>query len=273
MNDLISLGIYAFLSIGIGALLCILLTWKFKKPRWAGLVALVFFGGPVFLGLWTTYEAQRDERQFKEDVAYVKELCAKYGGDKIYRTVDNVEGVFQIKPKEPVTDAMWRDQYGMPDPWSRVLLESENPAIAVGPKSAEEGADGYWFLEQNIGLREGPPYLRRFSTSRYESGIEVNKLRSRYGYLTEDISTSEMRSRWIAGGRVQIIDLQTKDVLAERTGYFRALGSKYRDAWGGVMGTDHICPKTEHIGSFVRKVLKPTRGLPSQQQINSLKQD
>lgn len=50
------------------------------------------------------YSAYTEEQEYFADVAYLKELCSKYGGDKIYKTVDNVEGVFQMKARNPDGD-------------------------------------------------------------------------------------------------------------------------------------------------------------------------
>jgi len=187
---------------------------KFPAVVIAPVIALTFVG-PIAFYAYFFVNGKLDELQFQKDVVYVKELCTKFGGDKIYRTVDNVEGVFQSTYRSPVTDAMLRDQLGMPDPWARVQLDSENPALGVGPKAAEQGANGYWFLEQRLGNAEGPPYRRRFSTSYDDAGMTVKTLRSRYGYQAVDISTPEMRSRWIAGGRISLIDLETKEVLGK----------------------------------------------------------
>lgn len=294
MKNLIGLGLYAFMSIGVGALLCILFTWKFKKPRWAGLAAFVFFGGPIFLGLWITYEAERDERQFKEDVAYVKELCAKYGGDKIYRTVDNVEGVFQVKARNPDGEAQWRDQFGMVEPWALAFGDRDHSPVGLGTRKGQ----GYWFVEQHPGFGKppGPPFRRRLltlTTTKIENPepravvsaegfaldrkeINVTSLMSLYGYTTEDLTTPELRKRWISGGKLKIIDLQTNEVLAERTDFYRATGPSVKMAWSAGIpcpaGPQRLATGADH-DSFIMAVLRPPRALPTQQQLSHLKEE
>lgn len=49
--------------------------------------------------------------------------------------------------------------------------------------------------------------------------MPVSQVSSTYGVRTEDISTKEERDNWIAGSRLQIIELKTGDVVAERIGY------------------------------------------------------
>ena len=41
----------------------------------------------------------------------------------------------------------------------------------------------------------------------------------RYGITYNDISTPEDRAVWIAGSSLKVIDLETKEVIAERIGY------------------------------------------------------
>ncbi|MGE0331944.1 MAG: hypothetical protein AB7P37_14800 [Ramlibacter sp.] len=272
MKTVVGLILYAIVSGVTGVVICSILTF-FKLPRASHVAAWIFFGGPVCA--WLYFEA-RDywhHHQFKQDAAYVKELCAKHGEEKIFRTVENVEGVFQIKPRMPITDEMWRDRQGMPDPWGKAMGDSDKPAIAVGPGTAEEGRNGYWFVEQRIADSEGPPYGRRLSPSVFEPNLKVKNLRSRYGYLTEDLSTPEMRSRWIAGGRISVIDLKTGEVIATTTGYFRAVGPRYLLSWSGSRDVEHFCPIDDSLGAFLRRVLRPFETVPSEAQIKSLKEE
>ena len=50
-------------------------------------------------------------------------------------------------------------------------------------------------------------------------GVPIQAMDSVYGSRTEDISTKEERNNWIAGSRLQIIELHTGEVVAERIGY------------------------------------------------------
>jgi hypothetical protein len=268
MKTLIALMFYAIVSGLIGLVTCGLLLW-FKKKKAATIAAVVFFGGPLvtYVGLYIRDTINLDN--LKKDIAYVEELCEKYGGYKIYKTVDNVEGIFQIKARNPDIYGELKDQYGMDNPWAR---ESGDSAKLTAMLSFE--GKGYLFIEQQpeYGKPEGPPYRLFYlkPTGRkmgdiYPNHVEknrpetklveesVNKLHSRYGYLTEDISTKEMRSRWIAGGKIKIIDLQTKEVLAESTGYFKAVGLHAQLHWSG---SSTSCPNIGLQGLLI-KVLKP----------------
>ena len=272
MKTVVGLILYAIVSGVTGVVICSILTF-FKLPRASNIAAWIFFGGPVCAWLYVEARDQWNEHHFKQDAAYVKELCAKHGEERIFRTVENVEGVFQIKPRVRLTDERWRDRPGMPDPWGKAMGDSDKPEIAVGPGAAEEGRNGYWFIEQRIADSEGPPYERRLSPSIFEPNLKVGGLRSRYGYLTEDLSTAEMRSRWIAGGRITVIDLKSGEVVATTTGFFKALGPNYSLAWKGARSGGYFCPRDGSLGSFLRRVLKPVQALPSQTEIKLLKEE
>jgi len=200
--------------------------------------------------------------------------------------VDNVEGVFQMKARNPDPEGQWRDQYGMVDPWGKAQGDPDYPAFM-----ATRGR-GYWFFEQQpeFGRPVGPPYRRSYlSPTGMKIGdtqpgadfkddpalvvktIPVSTLRSRYGYYIEDLSTEEMRRRWIAGGRIKIIDLQTKEVLAEQVGYFRAMGSASKMKWAGIHGTAHFCPHGRSLDQLLMDVLRPVSTPPTNEQLSRLK--
>jgi hypothetical protein len=56
----------------------------------------------------------------------------------------------------------------------------------------------------------------------------IKTVQSRYGYTWDDLSTREDRQYWVAKSRLQIVDLKTKEVIAERIGYVieEGFGSK-----------------------------------------------
>ena len=288
MKTLISFAVYAVISGLLGLLVCSLLVWWAKKPKAAMFAALVFFGGPVLVYGYLEIKASRELAQFHEDVAYVKELCAKHGGDKIYKTVENVEGVFQMKARNPDRYKQVLDQFGMVEPWGYFHGDKDDPDIRLY-ETSEYG--GYMYFEQQpgYGQPDGPPYSRTYLTwtgrrvvdtqPHYPNKHElvylqkkstVQTLRSQYGYITEDLSTPEMRARWIGSGRIKVIDLKTKEVLAERVGFF--VNSLSKDWTGrGADSTDRACPTSGSLAEFLPKVLKPHRIRPTESQLESIK--
>jgi hypothetical protein len=285
MKTLISLFAYAVLSGLLGLAVSSWLLWKSKRPRAAAVAALIFFGGPPIIYGYLHLKAVHEQTSYEEDVAYVRELCAKYGGDKIYKTVDNVQGVFQMKARNPDGDFQWADQYGMMEPWALAMGDWNFNLSELGVQGK-----GYWFVERQpgYGLAEGPPYQRwvlsstvdkvenpnseavidaeGFALERKERKVQT--LKSRYGYTTEDLTTPELRKRWIGGGRLKIIDLQTKEILAERTDFYRATGPQVKMAWAH--GVSCRRDKLTYIPSFIRSVLRPPQALPTQQQLTHI---
>lgn len=289
MKTLIPLLVYALLSGLIGLVICGLLLWNAKRPRAAAIAALIFFGGPPSVYGYLEFKAAQERSNFQEDVAYVKELCAKYGGDKIYKTVDDVEGVFQMKARNPDQDDQWADQYGMVEPWAMAFGDRDASAIEIGTRGK-----GYWFKEQQpvFGQAEGPPFRRKVLVStglkvkdKYPHGdnlddpllkieeLSVQKLHSRYGYLTEDLTTPALRKRWIGGGKLKIIDLQSKEILAERTDFYRATGPGVKMAWSAGIGCPAGPPRLVNTGlhGFILAVLRPPKALPTEQQLLRLR--
>ncbi len=285
MKTLILLITYALLSGLIGLLVCTWLLWKSKRPFTAVIAALVFFGGPPALYGYVYFRDKRAQTTYEEDVAYLKELCAAHAGDKIYRTVDDVQGVFQMKAYDPDPDFQWSDQHGMVEPWVVAHYGDQRSR----PSHLGIRGNGYWFIEgqPGYGLGEGPPYTRHllastkdkvenpnsdasidaegFALERQE--VKVQTLKSRYGYTTEDLTTPDLRKRWIGGGKLTIIDLQTKEVIAEWTDYYRATGAQVKMAWANGVS----CRRGESILGFIRSVLRPPKALPTQQQLSQIK--
>lgn len=85
----------------------------------------------------------------------------------------------------------------------------------------------------------------------------IKQISSRYGVTWEDISSKEDRDHWVAGGKCQIIDLQTNKVVAEVIGYVMST-DPYRTlytSWDGVKR----CPENlnaNYAANFVFSVLR-----------------
>jgi hypothetical protein len=66
-----------------------------------------------------------------------------------------------------------------------------------------------------------------------------------------------MRGRWIAGGRIRVLDLKVGEVLAERTGFYfgrRLNGALTKHPWGG---SGETCPPKHFTSEFIKSVLIP----------------
>ncbi|MGE5384540.1 MAG: hypothetical protein ACM3SV_01505 [Betaproteobacteria bacterium] len=232
-------------------------------------------------------ESAQDRLQKAE--AMFQERCKK-AGEKIYKTVDNVEGIFLMKIR-PKSDK-FNDQWAMDDPYGRdfggdAYIKSflkgffetnyrmpDNSALNQ-PKHV-----AYRYVEA-IDPQDGKRY-------RYTGAIkEVTKTSSpmiggdgktflvkefvldkvaspgsmpRYGVTYDDISTMDEREYWIAGSSLKVIDLKTKEVIAERIGYMMDRGQGSRGAGSGrspwLLAADHACPSFAPKNGFTAQLLQ-----------------
>ncbi|GAB4088975.1 hypothetical protein [Hydrogenophaga soli] len=227
-------------------------------------------------------------------MAMWKERC-QGAGEKIHKTVDNVEGIYLLKLR---TSTNFGNQFDLTDPYGddsigkQYILnflqgfyhQRKQPVVAGSPPRI-----GYAYVEAT----DPEDGVRYRYTGRIEEPWQTNKAylegykrfvmdkvpapgpAPRYGVTYDDISTREEREHWIAGSSLKVIDLQTNEVIAERIGYMVdwAQGSNAggRSPW--LFAADNACPgfqwnprfpvrnaSGEQAGQtliFVEKVLKP----------------
>lgn len=265
-----------------------LVIWLVRPARrkWSAFtVVLVAFTYPLISSYLEQKEQQEKNRAIGERF---QALCKESAGIKIMRTVDGVEGFFLMRPRKPTKDHKeYADQFWMGDPYGHSDLEAENPGYAFLWDRTGDTSDtkikntpiaGFEFIElPNPDLEKSssaPKYLRisasrRMTDREGRRSIEyektpTDKLRSRYGVDWEDISTPEDRKVWIAGGRTRVIDLETKEIIAERTGYVVDPMQMHRAGgypWGDAQKT--ACPpfevSSDKTKELIAKVLKSSR--------------
>jgi hypothetical protein len=283
----------------LAAALCIAIALWWLKPRWlkfgAAVVIAVAFAAPV-LRHKQERQAQFDAAKAKLDAAQAHfEMRCKSAGEKITRTVENVEGVVWMKwrdrydAKANASDDY--DQFKLSDPYGRDCraekcieqLLRATKGLELDPENKHHARSGYRFVETTEPQSQ---QLRRYTRQVYRekdrdpkyadwaTGSEVvfepiAKPRALYGATWDDISTREDREHWIAGGSLKVIDLQTNEVIAERIGYMMDHGqgdtSVGRSPWQ--MARRSACPvfpegqfryPTKDSVLFILKVLKLT---------------
>ncbi|MDY0384577.1 hypothetical protein [Trichlorobacter sp.] len=259
------------------------ITLKGKAPIWGRILVALAIGGLLMswpISNQIKHNKQKKERKAVYDAADAQfQMRCKSAGVKIYRTVDNVEGVLlmKLRPKWDPYDQNQIDPYGEDfgradgDPkgyigsflWGRDKIGStvEDPKKAVRPAYRYVDvieADGkryrYTGYMKEVGKRT-PEYVARerlkdptFSDGIFEFSLKRTLAKGpapRYGVTYDDITTPEERKMWIAGSSLKIIDLKTNEVIAERIGYMidRGMGS----TGGGRSPWQHAarwaCPK------------------------------
>lgn len=217
------------------------------------------------------------------------ERCKK-SGEFIYRTAENVEGVFlmKLRPKEINRG----DQFRMDDPYGSTFtgdgyiesfLWGRNELGALdntkgGGYSHVEAIDPQDGKRYRYTGRIDQPWLRDKSYGEWVRRFVLDKEPAagsapRYGVTYDDISTREEREYWIAGSSLKVIDLKTNEVMAERIGYMMDRGqgniSGGRAPW--LLAAGNACPQfgpekvstpramhqPRQTRNFVEKTLKP----------------
>ncbi len=210
--------------------------------------------------------------------AMFRERC-KAAGEKITRTVDNVEGIFLMKIRPDKIN--FDDQFALTDPYGDDLggdgyiqsfTKGQYQATHTGtPAPGSPPRIGYRYVEA-LDPQDGKRYRYTGSTKavgkkdetapnvqlelkrnpNYDLNIYAYVLdktpapgpQPRYGVTYDDISTKEERDYWIAGSSLKVIDLKTNEVIAERIGYMmdRGQGSTSGGRAPWLLATENSCP-------------------------------
>ncbi len=231
--------------------------------------------------------------------AMFQERCKK-AGEFIYRTAEDVEGLLILKPRPDHINS--DDQYRLDDPYGFDVTGNGYFAVFLQGKDTkgslvEQGGvtNGYRYVDtldpndskrwrhtgrmKAVGKKDPAAYNIKLALSK-DPNYDLNIYRyvldkvltldaaPRYGVTYDDTSTREERDYWIAGSSLKVIDLQTKEVMAERIGYMMDRGqgntSGGRAPW--LLAANHACPefpktsgghpfKGYQTRNFVEKVL------------------
>lgn len=245
------------------------------KLSTAALVAAAFVY-PVVSHLHTR-QTQRDERQARldESMALFRERC-KGAGEKITRTVDNVDGVFleNIRPKMDSSDRSdpnWPDA-ALPDEsrgewYIRTFLFWEHHEDKRNPRgylnNQFSDSPGYQFVD--VKDTDGIVYRYRLIKSELAqlSRELVNGSPARYAISFINIVDPTDRKKWIAGTKVFITDTATNEIIAEHTWFSIEPGqgniSDFRSPWGFVQTCPPLKGGNTPTRFFVDRVLKPKK--------------
>jgi hypothetical protein len=233
--------------------------------------------------------AGTQKSQLNARLAKAQDLFSQHckdASEKIYRTIDGVEGIYLLKLRPEMNLG---NQFAMDDPYGNDLVGDGyikgflHGRMMVASKKDSPSAKFYSYVEA-IDSKDGrryrfkgyweEPWQRDKSYSKGHMIFSMSKTLAkgdtpRYGVTYDDISTREDRENWIAGSSLKVIDLQTNEVIAERRGYMMDRGqganSGGRAPW--LHATWNACPAFsgthaagDQIGQtqrFVKKVLKP----------------
>lgn len=210
---------------------------------------------------------------------YFGHLCKTEAGEFIYKTVENVEGLYMMRPVKRATDYELEHLYVLEAPYIEVHGEYEDP----GEYFIQPHLGKYQFLEMPLPKRETETnemtYRRYYRDENahpgrdYQTAIdgkfvrvpyivgekETRSLSSKHGVTWRGITRPHDREFGIAGSELIILDLGTNEVLAVRRG-FKRTGGVRNNSTGIWWLAGQTCPKLSKKPDhwFIREVLKPT---------------
>ncbi len=287
---MLELGVGADLVRGVGwilwGLIALGLWLAISKPKTVASkvtsTALVLAVPVVILGP-ATYQSYEYRKRYEVAKAHFDERC-KTAGEKIYKTVEGVEGIQVWGMREgsrtgDEANPNWQAA-GMPNASvgeayissfltyennqnpgaERGMLDSRpNNLIARGFRFVDVRKADSGFVRYRVNPKYSDPYAPYMTTE------AVSTSEARYAVDYQDISTPEGRANWVAGGRIKVIDTQTNEVLAEMTafGFERGFGSKAgaRQPWRFAKHCEaSVGERYQSVRFFVDQIVKPLQG-------------
>lgn len=241
----------------------------------------------AYPGRWAWERKQANDAfraQRAKALAHYAERC-KGAGEFIYRTVEGVEGVFVGEIPQysagDLKDQNAKNIYNRDDDGDyyirSFLLGRNSKDVGVkgghvdpaNPLRDEQGRPvpeaivrpGYRWIE-GIDPKDGRRYRYTGAFEIQPGSVDFLRLYvkrhppgdppPRYAIERIDLSTSEDRALWVAGGALRVIDRQTGDILAERIGYMvdPGQGSTAGATSPWMAAVRHACPPFPKDGDF-----------------------
>jgi hypothetical protein len=285
--ELLRGAVWIYLAIWAAATIVVWQVPKTLNRRVAALLAATAaFGalpGYFALSIKQNIDEQRpivEQRKAQYDAAMARfeERC-KTAGEKIYRTVEDVEGVLLMKVRPVSTSADWAN-LNWPDAAlpseaggqsyvrSFLLWEQRDPGdLSRGYLSERQTTlNGYQFVlvVQDDGSLIRYQIRKSGAAALVESRDSIGAARFAVSFL--NFVDPEDRKYWIAGTKVTVTDTVTSEVLAEKTWYSVEPGQGSQDGARSPWLRSKTCPAASGwVGRaptrfFVDQILKPKKG-------------
>lgn len=210
---------------------------------------------------------------------YFDHLCKSEAGEFIYKTVEDVEGLYMMRPRKEAMDYELEHLYALEDPYGHTngeatmgeydfvspnrygfLERPTQPPRSIQVPNQSSGID----RQKLTGYERFTGYDARHLESMHKDIVEG--LKSRYGFTWRGISRPHDRELGIAGGELIVFDLEKNEVLGVRRGYIRS-GMVRNNLTGIWWLTGQTCPAYGYRNGrnkdfdfsywFIGKVLKP----------------
>jgi len=210
---------------------------------------------------------------------YFDHLCKTEAGEFIYKTVENVEGLYMMRPRNKATDYELEHLYALEDPYGSVDIGASKPqdyfvqppfgqyAFLEGPFYSSNGEDNRsrfirYFRVSPQNSKRDFVFMKSSHSERVPYIVESEfsaDLKSRYGYTWRGIKRSHDRESGIAGSELILLDLETKEVLAVQRRFIRSGGMRNNLTgvwWLNAQVCEQFGGESLHTIEFISKVLK-----------------
>lgn len=206
---------------------------------------------------------------------YFEHLCKTQAGEFIYKTVDNVEGFYFMRPPNRPAYKDLMDRFKLEDPYTERSYqltidglpyrpaEFVNPPFSLYKYVEEPRRLVAWQAHINTQFVKFSGY--RQSPARPMKIEEITSISSKYGYIWRGVRRSEDRQNRIAGSELIVIDTHSLEVVGVLRNF--AMSPKMRDTPDGIWWLNAItCSQFEYdyrdnlgkqIYGFIKKVLRP----------------
>jgi hypothetical protein len=217
---------------------------------------------------------------------YFDHLCKTEAGEFIYKTVENVEGLYMMRLREQASDDELSHLYALEDPYGYSVGGDKHPEEHF----VQPAMGKYQFLETPLPkeskAREVVKYRRYYRDEKAHPGkdyptaingqfvrvpyivaeTDTSSLLGLYGFTWRGIVRPHDRELGIAGGELIILDLQANQVLAVRRS-FEKTGAVRNNLTGVWWLTARKCSKEslKSDAQFINQVMKPAGTLPSKE--------
>lgn len=199
---------------------------------------------------------------------YFHHLCNTEAGEFVFRNVQNVRGLVQLRPMGRASDDEMRSRYALEHPNAAIYFYPRQPeTLFVRSNRYEffEAAPTNWHKKYGV----TGAFLRFSGYDEFKDrgmvATAIDRPEARYGFLWRGLKRPYDRENAIAGGEVIVIDTSNNEVLGLRRAYYRSGGVR-KSRTGIWWLTAQMClvfrdtvaptPRTE-LFNFVSRVVQP----------------
>ncbi len=289
------LGIVFYLYIGICAIALMLALWlpKGKESKMAAAILVIVLASILPIKAFLVYREEKQaadafKLRYDKAKALFDERC-KSAGEKIYKTVENVDGVLLLNIRNTdienytseLANPMWSDaalpKENMGHDYIRTFLYWEHnpqamPRGFLNATTAKAVSRGYQYVDTKQAdgsvMRHRLDQTRRTDDNKLSSEPVIG-LTARYALGFKNEINAEDRKYWVAGTTIIITDTYTGEIIAERRSYSFEPGLGNTDGSRLPWAFAVTCPsmvreRAHYIGNttryFADQIIKPIQG-------------